>query len=385
MKTVTILGSTGSIGVNTIKVMNSYPDKFKLQALVGGSNVALLASQALQFKPAACVIADKSLYKDLKNALSGTNIIVEAGDDAIIEAARMPSDIVMSAIVGAAGLAPTMAALERKANVALANKECLVCAGHIMTDAAKKYGATIIPVDSEHSAIFQVFDFKNPKNVEKIILTASGGPFGEMSLEQMQKVTPAQAIAHPNWNMGAKISVDSATMMNKGLEIIEAFHLFPVTPAQIEVLVHPQSVVHSLVEYIDGSVLAQLGTADMCTPIAIALAWPERIALTHPKLNLTQIGKLTFKPVARDKFPAVDLCYTALECAGNAPAILSTANEIAVSAFLAGKIGFLDIVKIVQQTIEKCEHSELTSINQVIDTINMAKEIAGSLVNEKNL
>lgn len=379
-KTITILGSTGSIGKNTIKVICANPGGFKVSALVANSNVSLLAKQAIELGAQLAVVADESLYNDLKNALSGSNVRAEAGYDAVIEAAKLPSDIVMSSIVGSAGLAPTMAALQRGARVAFANKECLVCAGSIMTDEAKKYGATIIPVDSEHSAIFQVFDFKNPQNVEKIILTASGGPFRDLSLEQMRTATPAQAVAHPNWNMGAKISIDSATMMNKGLEIIEAYHLFPVEASQIEVVVHPESVVHSLVEYIDGSVLAQLGTPDMCTPIALALAWPDRMALSHKKLNLAEIGRLTFHNVANDRFPAIDLCYEALKKGGNSAAALSTANEIAVSAFLAGKIGFLDIVDVVEKTISKIPHRQLTSIEQVIETIREAEEIAKGLV-----
>jgi 1-deoxy-D-xylulose-5-phosphate reductoisomerase len=380
MQTVTILGSTGSIGKNTIKVMNAHPEKFKTVALVAKSNVELLAKQAIALNAELAVIADKSLYNQLKHSLSGSGVRIEAGEDAVVEAAKMPGDIVMSAIVGSAGLAPTMAALQRGAKVALANKECLVCAGNIMTDAAKKYGATIIPVDSEHSAIFQVFDFKNPENIEKIILTASGGPFFNMEIEQMRHATPAQAVAHPNWSMGAKISVDSATMMNKGLEVIEAFHLFPVAYAQIEVVVHPESVVHSLVEYVDGSILAQLGTPDMCTPIALALAWPGRLALSHPKLNLAQIGQLNFKPVAKNRFPAIDLCYCALAKGGNIPAALSTANEVAVSAFLSGRIGFLDIVHVVEKTLTKINYKSLTAIEQVIETITEAKYIASEII-----
>jgi len=380
MQTITILGSTGSIGKNTIKVIEAHSDKFKAVALVAKSNTELLAKQAIALNAEFAVVSDKSLYNELKTKLSGSGVRVEAGDDAVIEAAKMQSDVVMSAIVGSSGLAPTMAALQRGSRVALANKECLVCAGNIMTDAAKKHGATIIPVDSEHSAIFQVFDFKNPENVEKIILTASGGPFRNMGIEQMRHATPAQAVAHPNWSMGAKISVDSATMMNKGLEVIEAFHLFPVAHSQIEVVVHPESVVHSLVEYIDGSVLAQLGTPDMCTPIALALAWPGRLALSHTKLNLAQIGQLTFKPVSKDRFPAVDLCYAALAKGGNIPAALSTANEVAVSAFLSGKIGFLDIVCVVEKTIAQIGHYEMTSIDNVIETIQDAKKIAADII-----
>lgn len=383
MQKITILGSTGSIGTNTIKVIGSKPGAFQVQGLVGGSNIELLAQQARELNASLAVVADKSKYNELKAALSGSNIRAEAGEDAVIEAAKLPSDIVMSSIVGSAGLAPTMAALERGARVAFANKECLVCAGSIMTDAAKKHGATIIPVDSEHSAIFQVFDFKNPENVEKIILTASGGPFRDASLEQMRAATPQQAVAHPNWSMGAKISVDSATMMNKGLEIIEAFHLFPISAEQIEVVVHPESVVHSLVEYIDGSVLAQLGTPDMCTPIALALAWPDRMPLSHKKLNLAEIGKLTFKAVASERFHAIGLCFEALRKRGNTAAILSTANEVAVAAFLAGKIGFLDIVDVVEKTIAQITHRELKSLAEVMEIISLSTETAKEVIAQK--
>lgn len=381
MHSVTILGSTGSIGTNTARILKSYPGKFRVSALVARSNISTLAKQAIELNAQLAVTSDKLLYKELKQLLSGSNIRVEAGEDAVIEAAEMQSDVVMSSIVGGSGLAPTMAAIKRGARIALANKECLVCAGEIMTDAAKKHGATIIPVDSEHSAIFQVFDFKNPQNVEKIILTASGGPFRDMPYEQMQYATPNQAIAHPNWSMGAKISVDSATMMNKGLEVIEAYHLFPVRTNQIEVVVHPESVVHSLVEYIDGSVLAQLGTPDMCTPISLALEWPDRLALSHNKLNLVQIAKLTFDNINAEKFPAVNLCYKAMEEGGNIPATLSTANEIAVSAFLNNKIGFLDIVKIVEEVISETKYIELNSISQVIETIKNAEIVTRKLIN----
>ena len=374
MKTVTILGSTGSIGQNTINVISSLPQQFEVQALVAHSNTETLAKQAIELNAKLAVIADKDLYNDLKSRLSRHDTKVEAGAEAVIAAAKLPSDIVMSAIVGAAGLEPTMAAIERGAHIALANKECLVCAGDIMTNAAKKHKATILPVDSEHNAIFQVFDFNKPDNVEKIILTASGGPFRNMNLEEMKNATPELATAHPNWNMGKKISVDSATMMNKGLEVIEAYHLFPVMHDQIEVVVHPESVVHSLVEYVDGSVLAQLGTPDMRTPISLALAWPERINLSHTKLSLTQIGKLTFEPVEKEKFPAVELCYEAMKIGGNSPAVLSTANEVAVEAFLENEIGFLDIIDVINTTINNTGRQKLDSISDVIHTIENTRE-----------
>ena len=277
-RTITILGSTGSIGKNTLDLLSRYPSKYNVQFLTAQSNVKLLAAQAKNIGASGAVIGNPDLYIELKELLEGTNISVAAGPEALIDAAESPSDFVMAAIVGAAGLSPTMAAIKRGATIGLANKECLVCAGALMIAEVASSGATLLPVDSEHNAIFQVFDFERPESIEKIILTASGGPFRNASKKVMDSATPAEAIAHPNWDMGAKISVDSATMMNKGLEIIEAYHLFPVSSEQIEVLVHPQSVVHSMVAFIDGSVLAQLGSPDMRTPIAYSLAWPDRLS-----------------------------------------------------------------------------------------------------------
>lgn len=383
MQKVTVLGSTGSIGQNTLKVIQESDGKYAADVLVANANVEILARQAIECNASVAVVADKSRYAELKNLVSGRNVKIEAGQEAVIEAARVPNDIVMSAIVGAAGLAPTMAAIERGARIALANKECLVCAGGIMTNAAKQSGAEIIPVDSEHSAIFQVFNFENSKAVEKIILTASGGPFRNAGIEEMRRATPGQAISHPNWSMGQKISVDSATMMNKGLEIIEAYHLFPVEQSQIEVVIHPESVVHSLVEYIDGSVLAQLGTPDMCTPISLALAWPERIPISHRKLNLVEIGQLSFMPVSKDKFPAIDLCYNAIKRGGNIPAALSSANEVAVSSFLRGKIGFLDIVPMVENVTKEIGYCNINSIEDVFATIDEAKDMASAALRRK--
>ena len=289
-RSVTILGSTGSTGNNTIDLLQRHRDSFTVEALTAHSNIELLAEQARQTGAKLAVTADSSRYQDLKGALSGTNISVAAGPEAVEEAADAPADFVMAGIVGAAGLGPTLAAVRRGAIVGLANKECLVCAGALMLNEVARAGATLLPVDSEHNAIFQVFDFERDASVSRIILTASGGPFRSAELEHIVQATPAQAVAHPNWDMGAKISVDSATMMNKGLEMIEAVHLFPVTAEQIDVLVHPQSVIHSMVEYIDGSVLAQLGTPDMRTPIAYSLAWPERISAPSAKLDLAELA-----------------------------------------------------------------------------------------------
>lgn len=379
-RSVTILGSTGSVGCNTVDLLARQPEKFSVEALTANRNVALLAEQARALRPRMVAIADGSLYADLKDALAGLSIEVAAGPAAIIEAASRPAEWVMASIVGAAGLEPTMAAIRRGAIIGLANKECLVCAGELMMADIKTYGAKLVPVDSEHSAIYQVFDFENADKVETIILTASGGPFRCLEADEMAKVTPAQAVAHPNWDMGAKISVDSATMMNKGLELIEAFHLFPVEIEQIEIVVHPQSVIHSLVAYVDGSVLAQLGQPDMRTPIAYALAWPDRMQAPAPRLRLSEVGNLTFEEPDERKFPALRLAREALRLGGAAPIVLNAANEIAVESFLSEQIGFLDISRIVEQTMEKADPVRLSSLADVIDIDEEARARACSLI-----
>lgn len=350
---VTILGATGSVGQNTLDLINRSPDAYQVVALTAQRNVELLASQARQSNAGLAVIGDEDLYSDLRDALAGTSVRVAAGEAALCEAADQPSDWVMAGIVGAAGLHPTLSAIRRGAIVALANKECLVCAGELMLEEVKQSGATLLPVDSEHNAIYQVFDFDQPQSVDRIILTASGGPFLHLDVTAMAQVTPAQAVAHPNWDMGDKISVDSATMMNKGLEMIEAYHLFPVEAGQIEILIHQQSVVHSLVGYVDGSVLAQLGAPDMRTPIAYALAWPVRIATPTERLDLAYVGNLTFESPDPMRFPALRLARESLDAGGTAPTVLNAANEVAVSAFLAGKLGFLDIARVVEETLGK--------------------------------
>jgi 1-deoxy-D-xylulose-5-phosphate reductoisomerase len=350
-RVVTILGSTGSVGCSTVDLIARHPDRFAVEALTARANVAKLAEQAVQLKAKRAVIADEAQYAALREALAGTGIVAAAGERAVVEAASLPSEWVMSAIVGAAGLEPTLAAVQRGAIVALANKECLVCAGKLLMAEVRKHGATLLPVDSEHSAIFQVFDFVQAEQVEKIVLTASGGPFRTVSMEEMKRVTPKAAVAHPNWSMGAKISVDSATMMNKGLELIEAYHLFPVRTDQIEVVVHPQSIIHSLVFYQDGSVLAQLGTPDMRTPISYALGWPRRMATPSQRLDLVQLGKLTFEAPDAERFPALRLAREALHQGGGAPTILNAANEVAVAGFLAGELGFLDIARSVEHAL----------------------------------
>jgi len=380
VRSITILGSTGSVGANTVDLVMRTPERFSVTALSANRNVALLAEQARTLKAEIAVVADESCYGDLKEALSGSGVEVAAGRQAVIEAAMRPSDWVMASIVGTAGLEPTFKAVERGAIVGLANKECLVSAGDVMINEIKRHGATIIPVDSEHSAIFQVFDFDDPAKVNRIILTASGGPFREKSLKEMASMTPEQAVAHPNWDMGVKISIDSATMMNKGLELIEAYHLFPVSEEKIEILVHPQSVVHSLVDYVDGSVLAQMGAPDMRTPISYALGWPQRLATPAPRLNLQEIGNLSFEALDEVRFPALRLAREALKKGGNAPTVLNAANEIAVEGFLNGRLGFLEIAAIVENTLENAPQCELVTLSDVLDADDVAREIAKTYI-----
>jgi 1-deoxy-D-xylulose-5-phosphate reductoisomerase len=335
-----------------------------------------LAAQAKAVGARIAVVADESAYAALRDALAGTGIEAAAGTQALCEAAAADVDVVMAAIVGYAGLAPTLAAIERGRTVAIANKETLVCAGDLVTATAARTGATLLPVDSEHNAIWQCFDFERPERVSRVILTASGGPFRTASEAEMRVATVAQACKHPVWSMGAKISVDSATLMNKGLELIEAHHLFPVSADQLEVLVHPQSVVHSLVEYIDGSVLAQLGTPDMRTPIAYTLAWPERMATPCARLDLASIGSLTFEAPDFARFPALGLAWGALRAGGSSPCILNAANEVAVAAFIAGQVSFLDIAAIVGETLDRMTAQPCGSLDEVVAVDTEARGFA---------
>ena len=356
VRSVTVLGSTGSVGTQTIELLAGEllagePHRFRVRALVAGRNAALLAEQAIALNAEHAVISDPARYQELRQALAGTDVTVAAGPDAVVEAAALAVDWTMAAITGAGGLASTLAAIRGGGVVALANKEALVCAGEVMLRAVKAAGATLLPVDSEHNAIFQSLADGNRGAVEKIVLTASGGPFRTASMEDMAKATPEAALKHPVWSMGAKISIDSATLMNKGLEVIEAARLFELPEDRIGVLVHPQSVIHGLVYYHDGSVLAQLGSPDMRIPIAHTLAWPGRMATASPRLDLAALARLDFAEPDMERFPALRLARDALRAGGGAPTILSAANEVAVEAFLQRKIGFLDIASTVSRVL----------------------------------
>jgi 1-deoxy-D-xylulose-5-phosphate reductoisomerase len=378
-RTVTILGATGSVGRSTLDLISRNRDRFDILALTANREVDSLAELARSFGARQAVIGDESLRARLAEALEGSGVEALAGEEAIAAAAGSGADWTMAAIVGTAGLKPVIRALEGGGTVALANKEALVSAGALMMDAAAASGATLLPVDSEHNAVFQCFDRAQPASVRRIILTASGGPFLGRSLEDMRRATAAEAVAHPNWSMGAKISVDSATLMNKGLELIEAFHLFPVEPEAIEVVVHPQSVVHSLVEYVDGSILAQLGPADMRIPIAYTLAWPERMATPCVPLDLVRIGTLQFEAPDPDRFPALPLARAALSQGGAKPAILNAANEIAVASFLESRIGFLDIASLVGEVLDLYDPPAPSSIEAVLEIDREARTLAARM------
>ncbi|MHA6719365.1 1-deoxy-D-xylulose-5-phosphate reductoisomerase [Sphingomonas sp. RS6] len=376
MKRVTVLGATGSVGSSTLDLIERNPDAFDVVALTANCDVDKLAAAALRTRARYAVVADESCLAALRDRLAGSGVEAFGGAGAVCDAARMGADWTMAAIVGTAGLKPVMAALEGGGTVALANKESLVSAGEVMMAAARANDTTLLPVDSEHNAVFQCLDRTAPKGVRRIILTASGGPFRTTPKATMRDITPAQAVAHPNWSMGAKISVDSATMMNKGLELIEAFHLFPVTADQLAVLVHSQSVVHSMVEYVDGSVLAQLGTPDMRTPIAYALAWPERMETPCEPLDLAAVGRLDFENPDLDRFPALALAIEALKAGGARPAILNAANEVAVAAFLAGRIGFLEIAAISADTLERYDPVAPDTLDAVLAIDEEARRYA---------
>jgi 1-deoxy-D-xylulose-5-phosphate reductoisomerase len=379
-RTLTIFGATGSVGQSTLDLVARNADQYKVLALTANANVADLAAAAIKTNAKHAVIADETKYTELKAALSSTRIEAASGPSALLEAAQMGADWTMAAIVGCAGLAPAMAALAMGKTVALANKEALVSAGALMMQCARDHNATLLPVDSEHNAIFQCLDHNQLDRVRKITLTASGGPFRTWSRDAMTSVTPEQAVKHPNWSMGAKISVDSATLMNKGLELIEAFHLFPVGLDRLDIVIHPQSVIHSMVEYVDGSTLAQLGSPDMRTPIAHTLAWPDRMDAPSPRLDLNAIGKLEFEAPDPVRFPALRIAREALSAGGATPAILNAANEIAVAAFLARSIGFLDIVAIVESVLARYSPPPPASLEDVLAIDGEARRIAAQVM-----
>ena len=386
LRSLTILGATGSVGTSTIDLIKRNPARYRVEAVTARRNAAALAKIARQVHARVAVVGDPSVYADLKSALSGSGIEAAAGAEALVEAALRPADWVMGAISGAVGLKPTLAAIERGATVALANKECLVCAGGLFMRAAAKAGATVLPVDSEHNAIFQSLGAGRRADVKRIILTASGGPFRTWTRAQIDAATPEQALRHPNWSMGPKITVDSASLMNKGLELIEAHHLFAMPSEEIDVLVHPQSVVHGLVEFCDGSVIAQLGPPDMRVPIAHCLAWPERIDGPAPRLDLAAHGQLTFEAPDFDRFPALRLAREVMATGGAAPTVLNAADEIAVGEFIAGRIGFSAIPALVEATLEKAAArgllAEPDSVEAAIAVDHSARSLARDLLPE---
>ncbi|WP_151634919.1 1-deoxy-D-xylulose-5-phosphate reductoisomerase [Noviherbaspirillum aerium] len=388
MQHITILGATGSIGASTLDVIERHPDRYRVYALTAYQKVEELAEQCMRFRPQVAVVghADAALRLSRLLDAKGLSIDVDHGEAALCAVASAPGcDTVMAAIVGAAGLAPTMAAAKAGKKVLLANKEALVMSGRLFMDAVSGSGATLLPIDSEHNAIFQCLPQSYRRTPEqhgiaRILLTASGGPFLKRSVETLESVTPAEAVAHPNWVMGRKISVDSATMMNKGLEVIEAHWLFGAPADRIEVVIHPQSVIHSMVSYVDGSVLAQLGNPDMRTPIAHALAYPERIASGVEPLDIVRIGQLAFQSPDFDRFPCLKLAYDALSAGGTAPAILNAANEVAVQAFLDGKIGFRMIDRIISRVMDELPHDEMSDIEALIEQDGRARALAHSYI-----
>ncbi len=383
-RTVSLLCSTGSVGTQTVDLLTAAPPgRFQVRALVAGRNAALLAAQAIALGAELAVVSDPAAYAALKQALAGSPVRAAAGAEAVAEAAALGADWTMAAITGAVGLGPTLAAIRRGGAIALANKEALVCAGDVMLRAVAEAGATLLPVDSEHNAIFQSLADGNRGALERIVLTASGGPFRTLTREEMRHVTPAAALKHPVWSMGAKISIDSATLMNKGLEVIEAARLFALPETAIEVLVHPQSVIHGMVCYSDGSVLAQLGSPDMRIPIAHALAWPARMATTARRLDLVALARLDFFAPDPERFPALTLAREALRAGDGAPTILSAANEVAVAAFLRQRIGFLDIADTAAQVLDRLGVRRIATLDDVMDVDAAARRAAESVVSTR--
>ncbi len=380
MRTVTVLGSTGSVGRSTVDLLLAHRDRYRVRCLTGGRNAALLAQQAVALGAELAVISDPAQHAALGAALSGHPVRTAAGADKVTQAAAMPVDWTMAAIAGAAGLPSTLAAIRRGGVIAFANKEALVCAGDVMLDAVRIAGATLLPVDSEHNAIFQAMAENNGRAVERIVLTASGGPFRTATLAEMRAATPEAALRHPVWSMGSKISIDSATLFNKGLELIEASRLFGLPESQVDVLVHPQSVVHGMVCYSDGSVLAQLGSPDMRIPISHALAWPGRLSTASPRLDLAAVARLDFAEPDTVRFPALRLARDALRAGGGAPTILNAANEVAVAAFLARGVGFLDIAAIVEAVLDRMGAPPAGSLDEVMGLDETGRRFAAELV-----
>ena len=382
VRSITILGATGSIGTNTLDLIKREPERYRVESITARRNAAALGKIARDVGARHAVVADPAAYRELKDALSGSRIEAAAGEDALVEAAQRPADWVMAAISGSVGLKPTLAAIERGATVALANKECLVCAGSLFMRRAASTGATVLPVDSEHNAVFQALGSGHRADVRRAILTASGGPFRTWSMEAIKAATPEQALKHPNWSMGPKVTIDSATLMNKGLEIIEAHHLFALKSEEIDVLVHPQSVVHGLVEYRDGSVVAQLGSPDMRIPIAHCLAWPRRIDGPAARLDLAALKQLTFEAPDLQRFPALGLARRAMETGGAAPTVLNAADEVAVSEFIAGRIAFPAIAALVEATLDMAAKRGLLAEPAGIDAALAIDHIARSLARD---
>jgi len=382
-KSIAILGSTGSIGVSTLEIVTAFPERYRVVSLTAGSNVSLLLRQIRQFKPEVVAVADESVVQQLRYEMGTEGPTILVGVEGLVSCATHPdAEMVVSAIVGAAGLIPTMAAVRAGKDIALANKEILVAAGELFMTEVARHGVRLIPVDSEHSAIFQSLAGQRGQDVRRLILTASGGPFRNTDLEALRSVSRADALAHPNWEMGQKITIDSATMMNKGLEVIEARWLFNLPAEQIAVHIHPQSIVHSLVEYRDGAVIAQLGVPDMKTPIAYALSWPERLPLKQDPLDLCRCGDLSFTEPDFERFACLDLAYQALKLGGTCPAVMNAANEIAVAAFLHEKIGFLQIPELISQVMKSHHPIAIRELEQVLDADSWGRQQATKLITE---
>ena len=384
MKKLSILGSTGSIGVNTLEIIAKYPDRFQVVALAGGDNLPKMEEQILQFHPNLVSVRQSEAARVLQERLGGNSVRVLSGTDGLIAAAsHAEAQMVVSALSGSIGLLPTLAAIRAGKTLAIANKESLVMAGEILLEEARAKGIQILPIDSEHSAIFQATAGHRKEDIKKIILTASGGPFLFTPPEQLKEVTPEQALKHPQWRMGKKVTIDSASLMNKGLEVVEAHWLFGVSPSQIEVYIHPQSIVHSMVEYKDGAVVAQMAVPDMRGPIAYALSYPERLELDLPSLDLSAMETLSFCPVEQERFPALGLAYQALAQGETMPTVLNAANEIAVDAFLQRRLGFLEIPRVIQKTMERHHPADPKSLENILRADAWAREEAQKLINKR--